>query len=848
MRNTERFTRRARKAIEAAYQAAATLGHSYVGTEHLLLGLLHEGEGLACRVMRRAGLTESGLREVIEADAGRGTPGPPAQGLSPRARQSIELAVADAGRLGHNFVGTEHILMGVLRLADSAGTRAVEAAGVEANRLYTDVLDVFSGPEYTRRPTEPTPPPRPNPTRRADTKTLDQFSRDLTELASLGRLDPVIGRERELRRVIQILSRRTKNNPVLTGEPGVGKTAVAEALARRMAQGDVPEELRRKRLVSLDIPSMLAGTKYRGDFEDRVKTVLREVEKAGDVILFVDEMHTIIGAGAAEGAIDAANILKPALGRGLVQMLGATTIDEYRRHIEKDPALERRFQPVVVEEPTRAECVRILHGLRGKYEAHHRLVITDAAIEAAVELSARYITDRFLPDKAIDLIDEAASRVRMGEAIRSEPRSQTAWTAMTTQAALTEQAEQPAKRARSEQSTEAVQSEQSPQAARYDEAVDDAMRRRDFAGAAALRLERQRAAANASHDSREVTAEDVAAVVSNWTGVPAESLTQQESERLQRLEEIIHERVVGQEEAVSAVCRAIRLGRVGLADPKRPVGSFLFLGPTGVGKTELCRAMAQAVYGDENAMIRVDMSEYMEKHAVSRLIGAPPGYVGHDESGYLTERVRQKPWSVVLFDEIEKAHEDVLNLLLQILEDGVLTDAKSRRIDFHSTVIVMTSNVGAKTITAGGRQLGFSGRDDPGEARYEAIRTRALDEAKAAFRPEFLNRIDEIIVFRPLTRAETERIAAGMLRMIGRRLRARDIELTYAPEAVARLAERGCDPVYGARPLRRLLRADVEDRLADMLLRGELRQGDRARVVLSEGEVTVERTDEAVLR
>ncbi len=768
MKQSERFTKLAQKAIEEAYHAATALGHSYVGTEHLLLGLMREGEGLACRVLRRAGLEEAALRDIVAARSGQGIAEPPALGLSPRARKCMELAVADAGKLGHKFVGTEHILMGILRQPECAGTVVLEAAGANPNRLYTDVMDVFSGPGYSFQPpaagTQTVQPQRTGPSRRSDTKTLDQYSRDLTEAASKSQLDPVIGRERELHRVIQILSRRTKNNPILIGEPGVGKTAVAEALACRMIGGDVPEPLRNRRLVALDLPSMLAGTKYRGDFEERVKAVIREVQKAGDVILFVDEMHTIIGAGAAEGAIDAANILKPALGRGLIQMIGATTMDEYRKHIEKDAALERRFQPVTVAEPGREESVSILQGIRGRYESHHGLPITDGAIAAAVELSARYINDRFLPDKAIDLMDEAASRVRMG-----------------------------------------------------------------------------------SDDRREVTAADVAAVVSGWTGIPVEELTRGESERLAGLEEIIHRRLVGQEEAVRAVCRAIRLGRVGLGDPARPVGSFLFLGPTGVGKTELCRALAEAVYGDENAIIRVDMSEFMEKHTVSRLVGAPPGYVGHEEGGYLTDRVRRKPWSVVLFDEVEKAHGDVLNLLLQILEDGHLTDGQSRKTDFRNTVVVMTSNVGAQTISAGGRRLGFSGREDTAETRYEDIRRRVMAEARQTFRPEFLNRVDDVVVFRPLEEAELRAIAVGMAEKTCARLLRKGVELQMTPEALDSLAARGFDPAYGARPLRRVLRQRIEDPLAEMLLREEIVPGDRVRAFVREGEVVLEKVDEAMV-
>lgn len=766
MKRSERFTKLARKAIENAWRAAETLGHSYVGTEHLLLGLMNEGEGLAGRVLRRAGLEEETLRKIVETRSGQGVPEPPALGFSPRGTKCMELAAEDAAKLGHKYVGTEHILMGILRQSECAGVVVLEAAGADPNRLYTDVMDVFSGPGYSFQPSAESGGAlgsRGSAGRRSETKTLDQYSQDLTEAAAKGRLDPVIGRERELLRVIQILSRRTKNNPVLIGEPGVGKTAVAEALACRMVAGEVPENLRNRRLVALDLPSMLAGTKYRGDFEERVKAVIREVQKAGDVILFVDELHTVIGAGAAEGAIDAANILKPALGRGVLQMIGATTLEEYRKHIEKDAALERRFQPVTVAEPGREECVAILQGIRGRYESHHGLPIRDEALEAAVELSSRYIHDRFLPDKAIDLMDEAASRVRMGEG------------------------------------------------------------------------------------GREVTAPDVAAVVSGWTGIPVAELTRGESRRLAGLEEIIHRRLVGQEEAVAAVCRAIRLGRVGLGDPARPVGSFLFLGPTGVGKTELCRALAEAVFGDEDAVIRVDMSEFMEKHAVSRLVGAPPGYVGHEEGGYLTERVRRKPWSVVLFDELEKAHGEVLNLLLQILEDGVLTDAQSRKTDFRNTVVVMTSNVGARAITGGAQPLGFSGGEGSDAGHYETIRRRVMTEARRMFRPEFLNRVDEIVVFRPLETEELRQIARSMAEKTRERLARRGVTLEMTEEALDELAARGYDPAYGARPLRRVMRQRVEDPLAEMLLREELAPGDRVRAILQDGAVVLEKVDEATV-
>jgi ATP-dependent Clp protease ATP-binding subunit ClpC len=821
LRTNDRFTERAQKAIELAWTAAGELGHSYVGTEHLLIGLGREGEGLACRVLKNEGLDDRRLTALVAEAVGRGTPGPPAQGLTARAKRVIELACTDASRLGHNYVGTEHILMGILREQDCTATCVLITAGQDPNKLYTEVMDVFASSDYRSRQNGAAPP-RQQPVRRAETKTLDQYSRDLTELAARGELDPVVGRDKEISRLIQILSRRTKNNPVLIGEPGVGKTAVAEALAQRMTAGEVPEELRQKRIVSLDLPGMIAGTKYRGDFEDRVKTVLREVQKAGDVVLFVDEMHTIIGAGAAEGAIDAANILKPALGRGQIQMIGATTIEEYRKHIEKDAALERRFQPVTVPEPTRAEAAQILRGLRDRYEAHHRLRITDEAVAAAVELSVRYIPDRFLPDKAIDLVDEACSRVRM-ESLTMPSELQVA------------EEELAGIRARKEQ----------------------AIRDQDYEGAAALRDDERAKCAELEKVRRqwedrrsglraEVRAPDIASVVSGWTGIPVQSITQAESERLRALESVVHRRLVGQEEAVSAVCRAIRRGRVGLADPNRPIGSFLFLGPTGVGKTELCRALAEAVFGDENAMIRIDMSEFMEKHTISRLIGSPPGYVGYDEGGYLTEKVRRKPWSVVLFDEMEKAHEDVWGILLQILEDGTLTDAHSRKTDFRHTIIVMTSNVGARIITGGARKLGFSGREETAQAVYERISAEVMAEVKRTFRPELLNRIDDVIVFRQLDEEQIRRIASGLIAKVQARLATLGVSLTVTDEAVALLAQKGFDPTYGARPLRRQIREKIEDPLAELLLDGTLAAGDTAVAEALDGGITVRRVDALV--
>lgn len=759
MKNSARFTERASGAIAAARDAAASLGHSYIGTEHLLLGIAAETEGLGARLLSGQGLDMASLTRLVAAEMGSGAPGAPEQGLTSNAAAAIERAAEEARRHGQGYVGTEHLLLGVLRLPDCAAVRLLNTSGRAPDTIYTEILDLFGSPESRpgRQESGRSQAPFRPPYRRAETRVLDQYSRDLTLIAGGGGADPVVGREREISRVIQILSRRTKNNPVLVGEPGVGKTAVAEGLARRVARGEVPDTLKNRRIVMLDLASMLAGTKYRGDFEDRVKCIIKEVQRAGDVIVFIDELHTIVGAGSAEGAIDAANILKPALGRGEIQVIGATTPEEYRKHIEKDAALERRFQPVDVPEPDEACCVRMLRALRGSLETHHGLQITDEAISAAVRLSVRYICDRFLPDKAIDLLDEAASHVRL---------------------------------------------ESGPQA------------------------------------RQTVEASDVADVVSAWTGVPASAISEPESERLLRLEEALHRRVIGQDEAVSAVARAIRRGRVGLSDPRRPMGSFIFLGPTGVGKTELCRALAEAVYGDRDALIRLDMSEYMEKHAVSKLIGSPPGYVGYGEGGQLTERVRRRPWSVVLFDEIEKAHEDVYNLLLQIMEDGRLTDSAGRRADFRSTIVVMTSNIGAKAITEDRPALGFSGAPRDGDG---AVKEAVMAELRRTFRPEFLNRVDDTIVFRRLSREDVRQIARGMTEAVCGRMRELGVELRVTDEALDLLAERGFDPAYGARPLRRQISALLEDPAADAILTGRAAPGDRLIATACGGEIVLEK-------
>ena len=806
MRSADRFTQKANLAITRAQRAAAELGHSYVGSEHLLLGLAAETEGLAARFLRERDLDEAHIRALTIATAGRGASGPPWEGLTPRAHQVIEAAAGEAAALGHPSVGTEHLLLGILRCPDCTAARLLTASGLEPEKLYRDLRALLQG-SGSPRSQRPAPPEKP--ARRGDTRALDQYSRDLTELALLGRFDPVIGREKEIGRVIQILSRRSKNNPCLVGEPGVGKTAVAEGLALRMARGEVPEPLRGKRLLSLDLGSMLAGTKYRGDFEERVKSVLREVQRAGDVILFLDELHTIVGAGAAEGAMDAANIIKPVLGRGELRVVGATTSEEYRRHIEKDAALERRFQPVVVREPDRDTAVAILTGLRERYELHHGLRISDGAIHAAVELSSRYIHGRFLPDKAVDLMDEAASRVRLS---RTPPQGHLEQMEKELDAVI-----------RSKEA--AVRSQEyakAEQLLRQENARRDALRR----------------ARASSGPGLTVDAQDVAAVVSEATGIPAGALDQGEGERLLHLEERLHLRVVGQDRAVRAVAQAIRRSRVGLRDPGRPVGSFLFLGPTGVGKTELCKALAEILFGEESAMIRLDMTEFMEKHTVSRLIGAPPGYVGCDDGGQLTEAVRRRPYSVVLLDEIEKAHEDVWGILLQILDEGRLTDSRGRTADFRNAVLVMTSNVGARTIVSRRPALGFAPEGGAEKSR-EKLEAAVLEELRQVFRPEFLNRIDETIVFQQLSRAELRAVARQMLARLAARLEEMDVELTLTDAALDLLADRGFDPMWGARPLRRAIRSALEDPAAEMLLDGRLAPGSRALADVDAGELVL---------
>ena len=817
MMNENKFTPRAEEALRLSQESAEELGHGYVGSEHLLLGLLREEEGLAHRVLTEYGLTDEMILSVLRRSVGAGLAGTaPSQGLTPRAKGVVELAVSEAARMGSPMIGTEHLLMGILREGGNMALRILRTVGVDPKKMYSSIVQkINEAPKAA-------PAGAVSSAKESGKKgsALEEFTRDLTESARAGRLDPVIGRDEEIRRVIQILSRRTKNNPVLIGEPGVGKTAIAEGLAERIAAADVPEELLDKRVLSLDLSGMVAGTKYRGEFEERIKKTIDEVKKAGNVILFIDELHTIVGAGSAEGAVDAANILKPALSRGEIRVVGATTLDEYRKYLEKDAALERRFQPVTVGEPSPEATLEILKGLRDKYEAHHKLTITDEALEAAVSLSRRYINDRFLPDKAIDLMDEAASQVRMSAESTSPDLKSL------------------------EEKINALHREKA-----------DAIAAQDYEKAAQLRdleqkytqqvdIERENWKKSLSTNRGSVGAEDIAKVVAGWTGIPVTRLTEDESMRMLRLEETLHKRVVGQDEAVTAVAKAIRRSRVGLKDPKRPIGSFLFLGPTGVGKTELCKTLAETMFGDENAMIRLDMSEYMEKHTVSRLVGSPPGYVGHEEGGQLTEKVRRKPYSVVLFDEIEKAHPDVWNILLQILEDGIVTDSQGRRVDFKNTIIVMTSNVGAKNITAAETPLGFHSGDKTAEEdeakRYERIRQAVMDDLKKTFRPEFLNRIDEIIVFRQLTQENIREIASRMLQVTGRRMAEQGITLDVDDDALTELARDGFDPQYGARPLRRSIQNLVEDAVAEQMLEGRLRSGGTAHVRLKDGKVVIE--------
>ncbi len=790
----DKFTEMAQKVLLFAQDEAVRLKHPYIGTEHLLLGLIREGEGIASQVLNNKGIKLEIVRQQIEAALGVGKEEiTQVMGYTPRTKTVLELSINEARMLGHNYVGTEHILLGLIREGEGVAAQILAAMGMDLKSCAKEVMNLLSNQGNNQKTSENT---------NSDTPSLNKFGRDLTDMAREDKLDPVIGREKEIERVIQILSRRTKNNPCLIGEPGVGKTAVAEGLAQKIVEGNIPEILKDKRVVSLDLSSMVAGAKYRGEFEERLKNVINEIIKAKNIILFIDELHTIIGAGGAEGAIDASNILKPALARGEIQAIGATTLDEYRKHVEKDTALERRFQPVTVGEPTKEETLAILNGLRDKYEAHHKVKISDEAMKAAVELSDRYITDRFLPDKAIDLIDEAASKVRIR-----------AFTVTPTVKKIEEAIENLQK-----EKSEAISCQNYEKAAQIRDQEQNLRKELDEV--------KKGWEDKAKRSDSIVRIEEIEQIVSSWTGIPVTKLAQEESSRLLNLESIIHERVIGQEEAVKAVSKAIKRARVGLKDPKRPVGSFIFLGPTGVGKTELSKALAEALFGDENATIRIDMSEYMEKHTVSRLIGSPPGYVGYDEGGQLTEKVRRKPYSVVLFDEIEKAHPDVFNILLQILDDGRLTDGSGRTVDFRNTVVIMTSNVGASTIKKQ-KQLGFITNANEKENEYERMKDNIMEDLRRTFRPEFLNRIDEVIVFHQLEEEHLKQIVELMLKTLVNRIKELDIDIEVSDKAKTLLVKNGYDQVYGARPLRRSIQKMVEDKLAEEMLKGNIKEGNK---------------------
>ncbi len=797
----DRFTEKAQKVLVFAQEEALRLKHNYIGTEHILLGLLREGEGIAAQILTNKGANLGDIRKkVIDAVGVGKEPVKQVIGYTARTKNVIETSVNEARVLGHSYVGTEHLLLALLREKDGIAGQILSSIGINFNNSKGEIIKQIGGQESIGAKQG-----KKHSSSGGKTPNLDKYGRDLTELALEGKLDPIIGRDKETQRVIQILSRRRKNNPVLIGDPGVGKTAIAEGLAQKIGEGNVPEILKNKRVVTLDLSSMVAGSKYRGEFEERLKNVMNEIIEDKNIILFIDEMHTIIGAGAAEGAIDASNILKPALARGEIQTIGATTIDEYRKYVEKDAALERRFQPVMVEEPTKEETLLILKGLRDKYEAHHKVKITDESLEAAVDLSDRYIADRFLPDKAIDLIDEAASRVRI-----------MTFTAPPNVKKIEDKIQDLGK-----EKEEAINCQNFEKAAQV----------RDKEQELKKELEEVKKEWNEKANQQEplVGKEEIARIASDWTGVPVTRLAEEESERLLNLEDVLHRRVVGQDEAVSVLSKAIKRARVGLKDPKRPVGSFIFLGPTGVGKTELSRALAEVLFDDENSMIRVDMSEYMEKHTVSKLIGSPPGYVGYDEGGQLTDKVRSKPYSVVLFDEIEKAHQDVFNILLQILEDGRLTDAKGRTVDFKNTVIIMTSNVGANTIKKQ-KVMGFTPATDVKERAHERMKENLLEELKKAFRPEFINRVDDIVVFHELEKEHLKGIVDLMLKDLSKRIEELNIGIDVSDRAKEILIEEGFDPEYGARPLRRAIQKMIEDKLSEELLAGHVKSGDKVMI------------------
>jgi ATP-dependent Clp protease ATP-binding subunit ClpC len=805
----ERFTDRARRVVVLAQEEARMLNHNYIGTEHILLGLIHEGEGVAAKALESLGISLEGVRQQVEEIIGQGQAAPTGHiPFTPRAKKVLELSLREALQLGHNYIGTEHILLGLIREGEGVAAQVLQKLGADLNRVRQQVIQLLSG--YTGgkgegQPGEQTP---------QGSMVLDQFGRNLTQLARENKLDPVIGREKEIERVMQVLSRRTKNNPVLIGEPGVGKTAIVEGLATKIVKGDVPETLKGKQIYTLDLGALVAGSRYRGDFEERLKKVLKEIKTRGDIVLFIDELHTLVGAGAAEGAIDAASILKPMLARGELQTIGATTRDEYRKHLEKDAALERRFQPIYVDQPTVAHTIDILKGLRDRYESHHRVSFTDEALVAAANLSDRYISDRFLPDKAIDLIDEAGSRMRI--------RRMTA---------------PPVVREMDEQIEEVKKKKES--------AIDA----QDFERAARLRDEEKRLQEEKAKREREwksgemdilseVDEEEIAEVLAAWTGIPVYKLTEEETEKLLRMEDELHKRIVDQTEAVTAVSKAIRRTRAGLKDPKRPSGSFIFLGPSGVGKTELSKTLAEFLFGDEDSLIQLDMSEYMEKHTVSRLIGSPPGYVGYEEGGQLTEAVRRKPFSVVLFDEIEKAHPDVFNTLLQILEDGRLTDAQGHTVDFKNVVIIMTSNLGTRDIQKG-QSIGFQAKADEGVS-HDRMKDKVMEELKRSFRPEFLNRIDEVIVFHSLSREDVKSIVDLMLKRVREQLKSKDVDIELTDAAKNLLAEKGYDPSLGARPLRRTIQRLVEDPLSEKLLWKEFKAGQTIIVDARDDEIVFE--------
>ncbi len=812
------YTAKAKKALDIANRMSKILHHNYVGTEHILIGLLKEGTGVAAAVLTENGVELDKLLELIEEliAPSADTVLKEREGYSPRSSRVLEMSQKEAERFHSEKIGTEHILLAMLKENESAASRLLNTLGVNLQKLYVETL-VAMGEDPNRYRDEFQNGRNAKKKNTEGTPVLDQYSRDLTQMAKNGALDPVVGREDEIQRVIQIISRRTKNNPCLIGEPGVGKTAIVEGIAARIVTGMVPETVQNKRLVALDLSGLVAGSKYRGEFEERIKKLILEVKKAGNILLFVDELHTIIGAGGAEGAIDASNILKPALARGEIQMIGATTIDEYRKYIEKDAALERRFQPVTVEEPNEEQAVQILQGLRGMYERHHKVEITDEAVKAAVQLSARYISDRFLPDKAIDLMDEAAAKVRLGSyanvgeisAIKEQIRE------------LEEQMEQ---------SLQSLDLEEAKKSKAAKKELEDKLEK--------LTKKYQR---NAQRKTPVVGEEEIAEVVSGWTKIPVQKLTEGEAARLKKLEATLHKRVVGQEDAVSAVAKAVRLGRVGLKDPNRPIGSFLFLGPTGVGKTEISKALAEAVFGSENAMIRVDMSEYMEKHSVSKMIGSPPGYVGHEEGGQLSEKVRRNPYSVILFDEIEKAHPDVFNILLQVLDDGHVTDSQGRKVDFKNCVIIMTSNAGAQSIVEP-KKLGFTSVDDE-KHNYDKMKEGVMEEVKRIFRPEFLNRIDETIVFRSLNKEDMKKIVTIMSATLVKRCAEQlEIELVIRDSAKEYIVEHAYEPKYGARPLRRKIREEIEDKLAEELLDGKIQKGDKVVVTTKNKKIVLDTT------